>query len=76
MTVFKAAAIQMRSGTDVARNAETFEAMVREAAANGADYVQTPEMTGALMRDKAALIASLRDDETDLIASTARRLAR
>lgn len=76
MTIFKAAAIQMRSGTSVERNAETFERMVREAAANGAMYVQTPEMTGALMRNKDELKAALRDGETDLIASAARRLAR
>mgnify|MGYP001355636628 FL=1 len=76
MTIFKAAAIQMRSGTSVERNAETFEKMVREAAGNGATYIQTPEMTGALMRDRASLKASLRDDTGDLIASAARRLAR
>lgn len=76
MTIFKAAAVQMRSGTSVERNAETFETMVREAAANGAAYIQTPEMTGALMRDRAALRASLRDDTGDLIASAARRLVR
>ncbi len=76
MTTFKAAALQMRSGTSVERNAETFEAMVREAAANGAQYIQSPEMTGALMRDRASLKASLRDDHGDLVASAARRLAR
>ena len=76
MTIFKAAAVQMRSGTSVERNAETFENMVREAAGNGATYIQTPEMTGALMRDRASLKASLRDDAGDLIASAARRLAR
>ena len=76
MTTFKAAALQMRSGMSVERNAEAFEAMVREAAGNGATYIQSPEMTGALMRDRAALKASLRDDSGDLIASAARRLAR
>ena len=76
MTIFKAAAVQMRSGTSVERNAETFENMVREAAGNGATYIQTPEMTGALMRDRASLKASLKDDVGDLIASAARRLAR
>jgi len=76
MTIFKAAAVQMRSGTSVERNAETFEAMVREAAASGAQYIQTPEMTGALMRDRASLKASLRDDAGDPTASAARRLAR
>jgi deaminated glutathione amidase len=76
MTIFKAAAIQMRSGTSVERNAGTFETMVREAAGNGATYIQTPEMTGALMRDRASLKASLKDDAGDLVASAARRLAR
>ena len=76
MTTFKAAAIQMRSGISVEKNAATFEAMVREAAGHGATYIQSPEMTGALMRDRASLHASLRDDAGDLIASAARRLAR
>ena len=47
MGIFKAAAIQMRSGTEPRRNAADFEALVREAAGKGATYVQTPEMTGA-----------------------------
>ena len=75
MTKFIAAAVQMRSGTEPRRNAAIVENMVREAAASGATYVQTPEMTGALMRDKAALRASLQPEERDLIASTAGRLA-
>ncbi|MBN9072161.1 MAG: carbon-nitrogen hydrolase family protein [Rhizobiales bacterium] len=75
MSVFKAAAVQMRSGTSVERNAAAMEELVREAAAQGAVYVQTPEMTGALMRDREALRASLRDDGHDLIATTAGRLA-
>ena len=49
--------------------------MVRDAAANGATYVQSPEMTGALMRDKAALRASLEPEERDVIAMAAARLA-
>ena len=36
MSVFKAAAVQMRSGTSVERNAATMDEMVREAAAQGA----------------------------------------
>ncbi len=75
MSIFKAAAIQMRSGMSVERNAETFETMVREAAANGAEYIQSPEMTGALMRNRDELKAVLRDGETDLIATAAKRLA-
>ena len=66
MTIFKAAAIQMRSGTDTERNAAAFEALVREAASNGATYVQTPEMTGALVRDKDARHAPSRSEDRDL----------
>src|SRR4029453_5753017 len=75
MTKFIAAAIQMRSGTEPRRNAAIFETMVRDAAANGATYVQTPEMTGALLRDKAALRTLLQPEERDLIAMSAARLA-
>ncbi|HTO32050.1 MAG TPA: carbon-nitrogen hydrolase family protein [Pararhizobium sp.] len=72
---FKAAAIQMCSGVDVARNADAMARLVREAAAKGATYVQTPEMTGALQRDRAAMRAALRDESTDLIVAAASGLA-
>lgn len=75
MTSFIAAAIQMRSGTEPRRNVAVLESMVREAAAKGATYVQTPEMTGALMRDKAALRASLQPEERDPVALAGARLA-
>jgi deaminated glutathione amidase len=70
------AALQMRSGTEPERNADGFEELVREAAGQGATYVQSPEMTGILVRDKAALMASLRSDEDDLIVARAKSLAR
>ena len=72
---FKAAAIQMCSGVDPARNAERMARLVRDAASRGAIYVQTPEMTGALQRDRAAMKAALRDEDGDLIVKAARRLA-
>jgi predicted amidohydrolase len=75
MSVFKAAAIQMRSGTEPRRNAAGMEAMVREAAAKGATYVQTPEMTGALVRDKEARAAIFTTEEKDVVVATAARLA-
>ena len=75
MGVFKAAAIQLRSGTDPQKNAIVFEEMVHEAAANGAEYVQTPEMTNAIVRDSVARSTLFRPVETDLIAQAARRLA-
>ena len=75
MGTFIAACIQMRSGVDPAENAARMEAMVRDAAAQGARYIQTPEMTGAVQRDRKALFAVLRPESEDLIAATAARLA-
>ncbi len=76
MSTFRAAAIQMRSGTDIVRNVEALEKLVSDAVAKGAQYVQTPEMTGALMRDRAALFASLRDENDDLVFTAASALAK
>jgi predicted amidohydrolase len=75
MSVFKAAAVQMRSGTDIRRNVQAMEALVREAAGLGSVYVQTPEMTGALLRDKEARAAAFTTEDKDLVAAAASRLA-
>ncbi|WP_046116426.1 carbon-nitrogen hydrolase family protein [Ensifer aridi] len=72
---FKAAAIQMCSGVDPARNAEMMATLVREAASQGATYIQTPEMTGAIQRDRAGLRMVLKDEANDLIVEEAARLA-
>ncbi|MER8954578.1 carbon-nitrogen hydrolase family protein [Mesorhizobium sp. M0833] len=76
MGAFKAAAIQMRSGTSSERNAVDLERLVREAAGLGASYVQTPEMTGALIRDSQARAASFTSEDKDIVVSTSRRLAK
>ncbi|QKC94805.1 carbon-nitrogen hydrolase family protein [Mesorhizobium sp. NZP2298] len=76
MGVFKAAAVQMRSGESPERNAVDLERLVREAAGQGATYIQTPEMTGALIRDKQARAASFTSEDKDIIVATARGLAR
>lgn len=73
---FKAAAVQMCSGVDPKKNAQDMERLVRDAVSQGAVYVQTPEMTGALQRDRAALKAVLKDENGDIIVATAARLAR
>jgi predicted amidohydrolase len=71
----KVAAVQMCSGMSVERNVASMEKLVREAHAAGAVYVQTPEMTGALMRDKAGLRAILRPENSDTVAAKASALA-
>lgn len=75
MGIFTAAAIQMRSTMDPQRNAADFEALVREAAGKGARFVQSPEMTGAMVRDPEARRKIFRKEEDDLIAAAAMRLA-
>ncbi|BDA86102.1 amidohydrolase [Aureimonas sp. SA4125] len=76
MTVFTAAVLQMRSGIDPDANARDFSALVEEAVAGGAHYVQSPEMTGMVQRDKAGLMARLKDGPEDVIVRTAAELAR
>lgn len=71
----RVAAIQMRSGLTPEFNLAALEHDVRKAAAEGATYIQTPEMTGAMQRDKAALFAILRKQDDDLIVAAAARLA-
>ncbi len=71
----KVAAVQMCSGVDPAKNASTMAELVRDAARRGAVYVQTPEMTGMLQRDRKAAREVLRDEAGDIVVATARGLA-
>ncbi|TFF18243.1 carbon-nitrogen hydrolase family protein [Jiella endophytica] len=75
MTKFRAAVLQMRSGTEPERNVAAFSALVEKAVVAGADYVQSPEMTGMVERDKASLMARLRPEAADPLLAEAARLA-
>jgi predicted amidohydrolase len=75
MSMFKAAAIQMRSGTDPERNAADLEKLVRDAASQGVIYVQTPEMTGAIVRDREARNSRFTTQDRDPIVAASARLA-
>jgi len=55
---FRAALVQMRSGRTVAANVAAAVALIRQAAAGGAHYVQTPEVTTLMDIDRANLLAS------------------
>jgi deaminated glutathione amidase len=63
---FKAALIQMRSGTDMARNLADATTLIREAAAWGATYVQTPEVSNIFEPDKERLKAVARAEPDDI----------
>lgn len=73
--MIKVAAVQMRSGVDPVKNAADMSRLVRDAAARGAHYVQTPEMTGMLQRDRKAAREVLRSEADDLIVAAARGLS-
>ncbi len=73
--IFRAAAVQMRSGLDVASNVRTAEQYIREAAGQGAQYVLTPEMTTVLDRDRGRLLAAIDHEETDPSLARFRELA-
>lgn len=76
MTSFRVAALQMRSAMDPAANMATFEALVREAAGSGAVYVQSPEMTGVLVRGREALLERIVSADQDPLVRRASELAR
>jgi len=76
MTSFRVAALQMRSAMDPAANLATFEALVREAAGSGAVYVQSPEMTGVLVRGREALFERIVPADQDPLVRRASELAR
>ncbi len=60
---FRAALVQMCSGRDVAANVDAATALIREAAAHGARYVQTPECTTLMEIEPAKLFAATGPEE-------------
>ncbi len=63
--IFKAACIQLQSSTDVGESIDAAERLIRDAAAAGADYVQTPEMTNIVERRRTALAEKIALEEDD-----------
>ncbi len=62
---FKAGLVQMRSGIDMARNLADASAMIRDAAAQGAQYVLTPEVTNIFESDRERLKSLVRVESED-----------
>lgn len=61
---FKAGLVQMCSGRDVARNVADASALIREAAAGGAQYVQTPEVTTLMELERKRIFAAIEPEDT------------
>ncbi len=73
---FTAACVQMRSGRDPAANRDAAVAGVRAAAAQGAAYVQTPEMTSLVERNRERLFAHVTSEDRDPTLAALREAAR
>ncbi len=72
---FKAACVQFCAGRSVDGNVETVSHLVREAVAGGADLVLTPEMTGLIEMNGAALLEKTRTQDEDTALAAFRSLA-
>ena len=75
-TRFVAACVQMRSGRDPLANRDAAASLVRQAAKEGAHYVQTPEMTSLVERSRAAMFEKVGPEERDPTLAALREVAR
>jgi deaminated glutathione amidase len=75
-TTFRAGLVQMCTGRDVEKNLADAGALVREAAAQGAQYVQTPEITILMETERARLFAAIRPEEGNPAVAHFSQLAR
>src|SRR4029079_18079891 len=73
---FVAACAGMRSGRDPLKNRDDAVALVREAATQGAHYVQTPEMTSLVERSRTALFEKIGPEGRDPTLAALREVAR
>jgi deaminated glutathione amidase len=71
-----AAAVQLRSSRSVAENIDHALPLVRESAAQGAAFIQLPEMASIMERDRAALSAAINMPEKDAFLAAMREAAR
>lgn len=73
--MIKAAVIQLRSGKNPLETVAQLEQLIADAAVKGADYIQTPEMTGCLHNSKHELFATIFNEPDDPIVKMASRLS-
>jgi hypothetical protein len=72
---FTAAMVQMRTGLLPEPSLEQGTRLIREAAAQGADYVLTPEVSNMMQLNRTALFEHLAAEEDDLSLKAYRALA-
>ncbi|MES1150045.1 MAG: carbon-nitrogen hydrolase family protein, partial [Bradyrhizobium guangdongense] len=72
---FTAAMVQMRTSLLPEPSLEQATALIRQAAAAGADYVQTPEVRNMMQLNRKALFEHLATEEDDKSLKAYRALA-
>ena len=73
---FRAGLVQMCSGRDVEKNIADAGALIAEAARQGAQYVQTPEVTTLIETQRERLFAAVRPEEGNAAVARFSALAR
>ena len=73
---FRVGLVQMCTGRDVEKNLADAGALIREAARQGAQYVQTPEITTLMETERERLFAAVRPEEGNAAIAYFRALAR
>jgi predicted amidohydrolase len=73
---FRAGLVQMCSGRSVDANVEAASELIRQAAAGGADYVQTPEVTTLMELDRERLFSACQPEQGNDALAEFQALAR
>jgi predicted amidohydrolase len=73
---FRVGLVQMCTGRSVERNLAEMDLLIRQAASDGAQYVQTPEVTMLMERDRDKLFAATRPEEGNPALTHCQALAR
>jgi predicted amidohydrolase len=73
---FTAAMVQMRTSLSPEASFKQAESLIREATAQGANYVQTPEVSNLIQKNRKALFELLAPQDEDLSLKAYRELAR
>ncbi|MEP9354006.1 carbon-nitrogen hydrolase family protein [Xanthobacter sp. KR7-65] len=74
--ILRVGLVQLRSGRDPTANLDATAALVREAAREGARYVQTPEVTNIMELDRQVLFGQLREEADDNTLAALQQLTR
>lgn len=72
---FRAACVQMRTGTDISENLRSAEALIREAHGRGAAFIATPEVTVLFEAETERLFSQVHTEEDDPSLRRLRALA-